>query len=94
MYRGTGDVNGQIWIGNQMRNCAIQNYRSKKTPMTLGARCSGGLFGKHEQRSENAESVQCLKSNRSCLAANVGASHVGARSKRKHLPAMGLAVGP
>ena len=55
----------------------------------MGARCSGGLFGKHEQRAENTESVQCLKSDRSCLAANVGASHVGARSKRKHLPAMG-----
>ena len=28
MYRGTGDINGQIWIGNQMRNGAIQNYSS------------------------------------------------------------------
>jgi RHS repeat-associated protein len=28
IYRGTGDINGQIWIGNQMRNGAIQNYSS------------------------------------------------------------------
>lgn len=28
MYRGTGDIQGQIWIGNQMRNGAIQNYDS------------------------------------------------------------------
>jgi hypothetical protein len=30
MYRGTGDINGQIWIGNQMRNGAIQNYSSRQ----------------------------------------------------------------
>ncbi|MYN09008.1 RHS repeat-associated core domain-containing protein, partial [Pseudoduganella aquatica] len=29
MYRGTGDINGQIWIGNQMRNGAIQNFSSR-----------------------------------------------------------------
>ena len=28
IYRGTGDINGQIWIGNQMRNGAIQNFSS------------------------------------------------------------------
>ena len=48
MYRGIGDINGQIWIGNQLRNDA----------------------------------------------ANVGASHVGARSKRKHLHATGAGGRP
>ena len=28
IYRGTGDIYGQIWIGNQMRNGAIQSYDS------------------------------------------------------------------
>ena len=28
IYRGTGDMAGQIWLGNQMRNGAIQNYDS------------------------------------------------------------------
>ena len=28
IYRGTGDMAGQIWMGNQMRNGAIQNYDS------------------------------------------------------------------
>lgn len=23
IYRGTGDINGQIWVGNQMRSGAI-----------------------------------------------------------------------
>lgn len=30
IYRGTGDIYGQIWIGNQMRNGAIQNYSSRQ----------------------------------------------------------------
>lgn len=28
IYRGTGDMAGQMWIGNQMRNGAIQNQSS------------------------------------------------------------------
>ncbi|WP_375136032.1 RHS repeat-associated core domain-containing protein [Nitrosomonas oligotropha] len=28
IYRGTGDIHGQIWVGNQMRNGAIQSFYS------------------------------------------------------------------
>jgi RHS repeat-associated protein len=28
IYNSTGDIHGQIWVGNQMRNGAIQNYNS------------------------------------------------------------------
>lgn len=30
IYLGTGDINGQIWIGNQMRNGAIQNFSARQ----------------------------------------------------------------
>jgi len=30
IYRGTGDINGQIWVGNQMRNGAIQTFSSRQ----------------------------------------------------------------
>lgn len=30
IYRGTGDIHGQIWVGNQMRNGAIQNFSSRQ----------------------------------------------------------------
>lgn len=30
IYRGTGDIRGQIWVGNQMRDGAIQNSSSRQ----------------------------------------------------------------
>ena len=30
IYRGTGDINGQIWVGNQMRDGAIQSYDARQ----------------------------------------------------------------
>ncbi len=30
IYRGTGDINGQIWVGNQMRNGAVQTFSSRQ----------------------------------------------------------------
>lgn len=30
IYRGTGDIHGQIWVGNQMRDGAIQSYGARQ----------------------------------------------------------------
>ena len=34
IYRGTGDINGQIWIGNQMRDGAIQSSEARRDNAT------------------------------------------------------------